>query len=155
VVYLGCMTKVQVIWVKTHELGNQAFTKGAGDPFLIIGEEGENIIMVMKPSRVLIPIFESSSTVSFEEVTQKILYRMEALAECSVVQTGEIGLILGVFRSSYQLMGEILTYVVDVGLGCTTGEFKVPEPHLTPEECKTLGLPYEVEIDLSQFAEQG
>jgi hypothetical protein len=149
------MTKVQVVWVRTSDNFPIAFTKKAGDPILVIGEEGENVLMVMKPSRVFIPIFESSSTVSVEEVTQKILYRMEALAECSVVQMGELGVIFGLFRNSYQILGETPTYVIEVGLGCTPGEFNLPEPHLTPEECKTLGLPFEVEIDLSQLAEQG
>jgi hypothetical protein len=135
----------KVIWVKHCEPGNPAYNKNEGDPFIVIGNEGENILLVTRSTKLFIPIFELFSTKSLEDVSKKVLDRMEALAKECLTLWGSDGTIFGVFRNSSRIQDENdanhVVYVLRVGLACTTLEFTLPEPHLTPEECVKLGLP--------------
>ena len=144
------MTKVPVIWVRHTEPGNPYFNKKEGDPILVIGAEGENVLLITKPAGTFIPIFELFSTKSLESVSHKILIRMKALAEYSLTQWGSVGTIFGMFRTSHQVKNEDgskqVVYIIDVGLACTASELKLAGPYMTSEECQEAGLPYDVEI---------
>lgn len=139
------MVKVQVVWVRYSGAGNPLYAKEEGVPVFIIGHEGDNVLIVTKPERVFVPIFESASV---EEGAPRgmILERMLALAECCLHETGKEGTVYGVFRSSYKIMGEKPMYVTEVGLLCTASSFDPSDEKLSPEDCERFGLPVEVEI---------
>jgi hypothetical protein len=140
------MLNVPVVWVRYSGAGNPGYEKVAGEPVFIIGHEGENVLMVTKPERVFVPIFESASV---EEGAPRgmVLERMLALAECCLLETGLVGTVYGAFRSSYKVMGEAPTYVTEVGLLCTASSFDPSDEKLSLEDCERFGLPVEVEID--------
>lgn len=144
--YSTFMLKVPVVWVRYSGAGNPCYDKVAGESVFIIGAEGENVLMVTKPARVFVPIFESSSV---EEGAPRgmILERMLALAECCLLETGKEGTVYGAFRSSYKVMGAKPMYVTEVGLLCTASEFNPEDEKLSSEECEKFGLPFEVEIE--------
>lgn len=140
------MLKVPVVWVQCSGVGNPAYHKEAGDRFFIVGEEGENILLVSRPARLFVPIFEATSK---EEGAHRgyILERMLALAECCLLETGQVGTVYGIFRNSLTVLGEVPMYVVNVGLICTAEEFNPEGDRLDPEKCAEFGLPVDVEID--------
>jgi hypothetical protein len=140
------MLKVPVVWVRYSGAGNPLYEKVEGEPVFIIGEEGENVIMVVKPARVFVPIFEVAST---EEGAPRgmVLERMLALAECCLLETGLVGTVYGVLRSSYKVMCAASMYVTEVGLLCTASSFDLSDERLSSEDCERYGLPLEVEID--------
>ena len=139
------MLNVPVVWVRYSGAGNPCYNKIAGESVFIIGEEGENVLVVTRPERVFVPIFESASV---EEGAPRgmILERMLALAECCLLEMGEVGTVYGAFRNSYTVMREKPIYVTEVGLLCTASEFNPEGDKLSTEECDKLGLPYEIEI---------
>jgi hypothetical protein len=148
------MLKVPVVWVKYSGAGNPDYNKVSGEPVFIIGEEGENVLRVTKSERVFIPIFEAASK---EEMGPQgmILERMLVLAECCLLETGQVGTIYGVFRSSYQVKSEALMCVLEVGLLCTASKFNFckaskfdpSDDKIEVGDCERLGLPVEIEID--------
>ena len=137
----------KVIWVRHCEPGNPAYSKKESDPFLVIGEEGENVLLVTRSTTLFIPIFELFSTESLEAVSKKILVRIEALAQECLVQWGRSGTIFGMFRSSSQVQDQNdnnhVVYIIRLGLACTALEFDPGTP-MTPEESSSLGLPCHV-----------
>jgi hypothetical protein len=153
------MVKVPVVWVQYSGAGNPCYNKVAGETFFVIGEEGENILLVTRPEQIFIPIFEAVATQEGDG-REMILERMLALAECCVVETGKIGTIYGVFRSSHMLLNGApvyvtQAYVTEVGLGCTASEFNPSDKRLSSEECEKFGLPWEVEINQQVIENHG
>jgi hypothetical protein len=143
---VGTLLKVPVVWVRHSGAGNPLYAKGEGVPVFVIGEEGENVLRISKPTRVFVPIFESSS---LEERAPRgmLLERMLALAECCLLETGMVGTIIGFFQNSYKVMGEKPMYVTEVGLLCTASSFDPSDEKLSLEDCERFGLPVLVEID--------
>lgn len=140
------MVKVPVVWLQYSGAVHPFYAKGEGDPFFVIGEEGENVLRVTRPHWIVVPIFEVSSTEE-GDIRGDILERMLAVAECCVMETGKVGTIYGIFRSSYQLLGFEPRYIKEVGLGCTASEFKPSGERLNQVRCEELGLPWELEIE--------
>jgi hypothetical protein len=100
------------------------FTKLAGEPVWIIGEEGENILEVRVPTRILTPLFSVQEDVGVDEpLHNQIQVYLEALVECGP-REGSEGHLYGVIRSHSILNGGNLLITVTIGLAFSHHELE-------------------------------
>ena len=87
-----------ITWWHLRDQELPLFTKAANEPVWIIGEEGENIMEILLPTRIILPLFElvAGNDLSIED---QIQFRLEALVECGQVGGSE-GELYGTIRTN-------------------------------------------------------
>lgn len=93
-----------ITWWVLRDQDLPIFAKEANEPVWIIGEEGENIMEIRRPTRVIAPLFELLAN-DTQSIHGQIQVRLEALAECGRVEGSE-GALYGTIRTHLGSMGE-------------------------------------------------
>lgn len=93
-----------ITWWVLRDQDLPLFAKEANEPVWIIGEEGENIMEIRRPTRVIAPLFELLAN-DTQSIHNQIQVRLEALVECGQVEGSE-GALYGTIRTHLGSRGE-------------------------------------------------
>ena len=88
-----------ITWWHLQDQEIPIFTKTVNEPVWIIGEDGENILEIRRPPRIITPLFSVQEEVGEEEpLLNQIQVYLEALVECGHPEGSE-GHLYGVIRN--------------------------------------------------------
>jgi hypothetical protein len=137
-------------WWKLGIIECCRYYKVKNSPFLVIGEKGDDINLVEKSDRVLIPRFEVYEE-SADALTAKIADCAKYLILAGLENIRGIGRVYGLLNNLLIIVGENdkLIYAAWIGLGYTVDEFNPREQYLSQFECEQMiiKLPYKVSVE--------